>query len=284
MVRILDGKELSKKIRDDVARRVESLSTKPVLAIVLATKDESAKAYTGVIIKASEKAGIDAVLHDIGEKAGHDEIMAKVKTLANDKNTHGIIIQTPVSDDFDIDEARSLIPLEKDIDGANPLSAGRLFSGLESFAPATAQAVIEMINSHDIGVSGKNAVIIGRSRIVGKPVAHLLLNMDATVTICHSATKDLPSFTKEADILVVAAGKTGLIGKEHISPDKGVAVIDIGTNFNESGKLVGDVKYDEVERVAGAITPVPGGVGPVTTAILLKNTLEACLNQTGQRG
>jgi methylenetetrahydrofolate dehydrogenase (NADP+)/methenyltetrahydrofolate cyclohydrolase len=282
MAQLLGGKEISKKIRADVEARIKLLGTakpKPVLAIVLATKDESASTYVRIIKKAAEKVGITANIIDLGEEVTHELLMGTVKTLAEDINTHGIIIQTPIREGIDIDEARSLIPLEKDVDGTNPLSAGKLFSNLESFAPATALAVIEILKSYGIEIAGKHAVVIGRSRIVGKPVAHLLLNSNATTTVCHIGTKDLAPYTKTADILVVAVGKIGLISKKHIDKDKDTVVIDVGTNFNPKNELVGDVKFKEVEAVARAITPVPGGVGPVTTAILLRNTIDAYYKQ-----
>ncbi len=278
MAQILDGKEISKQIRDEVKSKIEALGEKPVLAIVLATKNESASTYVRIIQKAAEKVGIKANIIDLSENVGHDELMAAVKNLSEDTKTHGIIIQTPTPKDIDIDEARSLIPLEKDIDGANPLSAGKLFSNLESFAPATASAVIEILKYYQIETSGKHAVVVGRSRIVGKPVAHMLLDLNATVTICHSGTPDLTPYAQNADILVVAAGKANLINDKQVGPN--TVVIDVGTNFNDQNELVGDVDFEPVEKAVKAITPVPGGVGPVTTAILLKNTLDAYLGQT----
>lgn len=283
MAQLLGGKEISKKIRADVGARIKLLgeaADKPVLAIILATKDESAATYVRIIKKAAEKVGIHADVIDLGETVTHELLMSAVKTLAMDSQTHGIIIQTPVREGIDIDKARSLIPLEKDVDGTNPLSAGRLFSNLQSFAPATARAVIEILKYYDIKIAGKHAVVVGRSRIVGKPVAHMLLALDATTTICHAGTKDLVPYTKTADIIVVATGRIGLISREHIDKSKDTIIIDVGTNFNEKNELVGDVKFSEVESIAKAITPVPGGVGPVTTAILLKNTLDAYLQQT----
>ena len=171
------------------------------------------------------------------------------------------------------------MPPEKDIDGANPVSAGKLFSGLEAFAPATAQAVIETLKYYDISVKGKHAVVVGRSLVVGKPVAGLLLDMDATVTICHSKTENMDFYTKSSDILVVAAGKAGLIDKNSVDPAKNTVVIDVGTNFDQDGNMSGDVVFKEVEPISVAITPVPGGIGPITTALLLENTFKAYLNQ-----
>ena len=280
MALLLDGREISKSIRKTIEDKVGSLGPDkpaPSLAIVLATKNASAASYVRIIKKAAAKLGITASIIDLGEEVTHELLMNTVKTLALDSSTNGIIIQTPVREGIDIDEARSLIPLEKDIDGANPLSAGKLFSKLESFAPATASAVIEILKHYNVELSGKHAVVIGRSRIVGKPVAHMLLDLGATVTICHSGTKDLIPHTTSADVLVVAAGKIDLISDKHVTAK--TVVIDVGTNFNSQQQLVGDVDFASVEKVVKAITPVPGGVGPVTTAILLRNTFEAYLKQ-----
>lgn len=282
MAKILDGREVAKKIREDVRSRADQLQKKPSLAIVLATDDDSAKTYANTIKKTAEETGLSAELIDLGENADQTGLTHLIEKLANDSDINGIILQTPVAEGIDLEEIRSLIPVEKDIDGANPLSTGRLYGGTEAFAPATAQAVIETLKYYDVPVAGKRAVIVGRSKVVGKPAAQLLLDMDATVTVCHSKTSNLAFYTKTADILVAAAGKAGLIGSEHLDPDKKTVVIDVGTNFTEEGKMVGDVTFDEVEPMAGAITPVPGGIGPVTTAILLRNTLEAFESQNSK--
>lgn len=280
MAKILDGKIIAAQIKDKLHGKISSLSTVPGLAIVLATNDESALAYASAIKKSGEKTGIKIWIHNLQEGLTDDILQNKIKSLAANEEVNGIIIQSPLPEEVDADKARSFIPPGKDIDGANPLSFGRLSSGLEAFAPATAQAVIEILNYYDINPAGKHAVVIGRSMIIGKPVANLLLGMDATVTICHSRTTDLAVYTKQAEILVVAVGQSGLVGKDHINENKRTVVIDVGTNFDKAGNMSGDVKFDEVKDLSGAITPVPGGVGPVTTAILLRNTLEAYLKQT----
>jgi methylenetetrahydrofolate dehydrogenase (NADP+)/methenyltetrahydrofolate cyclohydrolase len=278
MAEILDGRKVAERIRAGLEVRLAGQKTSPKLAIILATDNKSALSYVRMIKKIAAEAGIEADIIDLGPDAAQGQLINKLKTLADDSEVNGIIIQTPIADDLDIDEARALIPLEKDVDGANPLSVGRLASGLPAFAPATAQAVMEILADYDIPVSGKHAVVIGRSRVIGKPVSQLLLDQDATVTVCHSRTADIASFTRQADILVAAAGRAGLITAEHIDSGKNTVVVDVGTNFAD-GKMVGDVDFDTVSDLAGAITPVPGGVGPVTTAILLKNTLEAYLQQ-----
>jgi methylenetetrahydrofolate dehydrogenase (NADP+)/methenyltetrahydrofolate cyclohydrolase len=271
----LDGRAVAKKIKEEIEASVGLLDTKPSIAIVLATADESANTYAHTIKKTAEKTGLSADLVDLGKDISQDRLADEINKLAGQSSINGIILQTPVASGIDLEAIRSLIPPEKDIDGANPLSSGLLYSGLEAFAPATAQAVIETLKYYDILVKGRHGVVIGRSKVVGKPAAHLLLDMDATVTICHSATTDLASYTHTADILVAAAGKAGLVSKELINADKNTVVIDVGTNFDEEGNMAGDVAFDDVEPLVKAITPVPGGIGPVTTAVLLKNTLKA---------
>lgn len=282
MAKLLDGREIAKKIREDVKARADQLEKRPSLAIVLATADDSAKTYANTIKKTAEETGLIAELIDLGENTDQTELTEQVVKLANDGNINGIILQTPVANSIDLEEVRSLIPPEKDIDGANPLSAGRLYGGTAAFAPATAQAIIETLRYYEIPLSGKCAVVIGRSKVVGKPAAQLLLDRDATVIVCHSKTSDLAFYTKTADVLVAATGKAGLIGREHLNPSKKTVVIDVGTNFTEEGKMVGDVRFDEVEPLATAITPVPGGIGPITTSILLRNTLEAFESQNAK--
>lgn len=279
MAKILDGKSIAKQIKTDLEQKISSLNIKPTLAIVIATLDESANTYASAISKSAQKIGIKAEVEQLSESVSNQEFQDKIKLLAEDSQTNGIIIQTPVPDGIDLEKLRTLIPPEKDVDGANPLSAGRLFSGLESFAPATAQAVVEILNDNNINPAGKHAVVIGRSTVIGKPIANLLLGMNATVTVCHSKTSDLAFYTRQADILVAAAGKAGLVGKEHIDSERNTIIIDVGTNFDSSGKMSGDVRFDEVQDMCGAISPVPGGVGPVTTAILLRNTYWSYIKQ-----
>lgn len=277
MAQILDGREISEQILTELKTKVGASGHTPVLAIVLAGGDESAAAYVRTIVKTADKASVKTDVLDLGDDATQDVFIKTVTNLAENNEVNGIIIQTPASKGLDLDAARSLIPPEKDIDGANPLSAGRLFTDMPAFAPATAQAVVEILKYYQIELAGKNAVVIGRSRVVGKPAAQLLLNMNATVSICHSGTPDLSAYTKNADVVVAAAGQIGLINGNQIGPQ--AVIVDVGTNFTDAGKMVGDVDFDSAQKVAKAITPVPGGVGPVTTAVLLKNTFDACLKQ-----
>jgi methylenetetrahydrofolate dehydrogenase (NADP+)/methenyltetrahydrofolate cyclohydrolase len=269
----LSGKELAASIRSDVAARA---ALRPVrLAVVLATDDEASAWYVRSIAKAAAKVGIDC---DIVETTvgGADnqtlEIAAALKRLSADDSVHGIILQTPLPDGAKLEDLASHIAPHKDVDGANPLSLGRLAAGLPAFAPATAEAVVVLLEHHQIPISGRHAVVVGRSTVVGKPAAHLLLDRHATVTICHSRTADLAAITTTGDILVAAVGRAGLITAEHVR--EGAIVVDVGTNPTPDGKLVGDVDPSAAQR-AGALSPVPGGVGPVTTALLLRHTVDA---------
>lgn len=273
--KLLSGKQLATVIRAKVADDVKILEAKgvePTLAIVVATEDGGTDFYVRHIVKAAEETGINCKLVRLKPTAGEAEIKTELENLAADSKVHGIILQTPLPKGVSADNLRSLIPPQKDVDGANPLSAGRVISGLKAFAPSTAMAVMEILKRYDIPVSCTHCVIIGRSLVVGKPLAHLLLAADATVTICHSKTRDLKEVAKNADILVVAAGKPRMVTADFIKP--GTVVIDVGTTASADG-LVGDVDHQSIQEKAAAYSPVPGGVGPVTTAILLSQTVQA---------
>jgi methylenetetrahydrofolate dehydrogenase (NADP+) / methenyltetrahydrofolate cyclohydrolase len=273
MTTLLDGKKMAADIRAQVRTNVDSLKDRgiePTLALVVATDDESAAWYIRSLKKAAEKVGMATRLVDLGARATEDILRAELARLAVDPSVHGIILGSPLPKGVHTDVLLSAIPLDKDVDGANILSAGRVMAGLPAFAPATASAVMELLETYDVPLSGARAVVVGRSMVVGKPVAHLLLAANATVTICHSRTQDLAEVTRQADVLVVAIGKPRFLGSEYVKP--GATVIDVGTTPDDDGKLVGDVDANAVQVVAGALTPVPGGVGPVTTALLLKNT------------
>jgi methylenetetrahydrofolate dehydrogenase (NADP+)/methenyltetrahydrofolate cyclohydrolase len=274
--KILDGKKMAAEIREDLKHEVGELAKKgttPTLALVTASDDDAVLAYVRSIIKAADAVGIKTKNVELSPGATFLEISEALKDLAKDKSVHGIILQTPLPAGIDADELRVLIPATKDIDGASPLSAGRLVSGLSTFAPATAVAVMEMLKEYKIPLQGIRAVMLGRSRVVGKPLAHLLLDANATVTICHSKTKDLAGVASEADVLIVAIGKPNFINSKFVKD--GAVIIDVGTNITSDGKIVGDVDSETVSAKAGALSPVPGGVGPVTTAILLKHTVIA---------
>ncbi|WP_031163706.1 bifunctional 5,10-methylenetetrahydrofolate dehydrogenase/5,10-methenyltetrahydrofolate cyclohydrolase [Streptosporangium roseum] len=273
--RPLPGRDLAAAIRTDTAERAAELAAAgrpPKLAVVTATADESSAWYVRSIVTAAGKAGIACEVVDLGPEAPAAEIRERLESLSADGQVSGIILQTPLPGGAKLEDLASAIVPAKDVDGANPLSLGRLAAGLPAFAPATAEAVVRILEYHEVELTGRHAVVVGRSTVVGKPVAHLLLDRHATVTVCHSRTADLAAVTSAGDILVAAVGRAGLITAEHVKP--GAVVVDVGTNPTDDGGLVGDVDPAAAER-AGALTPVPGGVGPVTTALLLRHTVQA---------
>jgi methylenetetrahydrofolate dehydrogenase (NADP+)/methenyltetrahydrofolate cyclohydrolase len=274
-VTVLSGRELAADIRAGTAARAAELAAAghpPRLTVVTATDDEASAWYVRSIAAAAAKAGIASEVEDLGPEATAGSIEAQLTALSDDPTVHGIILATPLPGGARLAELAAAIDPAKDVDGANPVSLGRLMTGLPTFAPATAEAVLGLLDHHRIALDGRHAVVVGRSAVAGKPVAHLLLDHNATVTICHSHTRDLAAITRQADVLVVAAGRAGLIGPDHVAP--GAAVIDVGTNATPDGGLAGDVDAT-VADIAGAVSPVPGGVGPVTTALLLRHVTEA---------
>jgi methylenetetrahydrofolate dehydrogenase (NADP+) / methenyltetrahydrofolate cyclohydrolase len=279
--RTLSGRPLAAEIRAGTAARAAELTATgraPRLAVVTATADEASAWYVRQIASAAGKAGIACDVADLTPDALEDpettaaRIEAALAALSGEPAVHGIILQTPLPGGARLAELAAAIDPGKDVDGANPVSLGRLMTGLPAFAPATAEAVLRLLDHYGIALAGHHAVVVGRSAVVGKPVAHLLLDRNATVTICHSRTPDLAAITTAADVLVVAAGRAGLIGPEHVSA--GATVIDVGTNATADGGLAGDVD-PKVAGIAGALSPVPGGVGPVTTAVLLRHVADA---------
>ena len=272
---VLSGRELAADIRAGTAAQAAELAAArrpPRLTIVTATDDEASAWYIRSIASAAAKAGIGCEVEDLGLAATAAGIEAQLAALTGDPTVDAIILTTPLPGGARLAELAAAIDPAKDVDGANPLSLGRLMTGLPAFAPATAEAVLRLLDHYRVALEGRPAVVVGRSAVVGKPVAHLLLDRNATVTICHSRTRDLAAVTRQADVLVVAAGRVGLIGPDHVSP--GATVIDVGTNATPDGGLAGDVD-PKVADVAGALSPVPGGVGPVTTALLLRHVTEA---------
>ena len=269
--RALPGRELAARIRAGVAARAAELGRagrQPRLAVVTATDDEASAAYVRSIANAAAREGIAC---DVLRTTTASGITATLAQLGDDPEVHAVMLQTPLPDGALLADLARAIPRAKDVDGASPESLGRLVAGLPAFAPATAEAVLALLDHYQVQLRGRHAVVVGRSVVVGKPVAHLLLDRHATVTICHSRTADLPAITRQADVLVVAVGRAALIGPGHVSP--GTIVIDVGTNATPGG-LAGDVD-PAVADVAGALTPVPGGVGPVTTALLLRHVVTA---------
>ncbi|MET1152820.1 tetrahydrofolate dehydrogenase/cyclohydrolase catalytic domain-containing protein [Arthrobacter sp.] len=278
---LLSGKTLAKTIQQkahDEARGLEADGLHPTLAVVVATDDGSTHWYVRSIERAAERAGISCRIVELGHDASGEVLAAALKDLSADPTVNGIILQTPLPPGVETDVLVGHIAPEKDIDGANPLSLGRLAVGQPSFAPATARAVIEILDHFDIPLAGRNVVVIGRSAVVGKPLSLLLLERDAAITVCHSKSGPLEKYTKTADVVVVAAGRTGLLKGDHIS--SAAVVIDVGTNVLPDGSLVGDVDEASVRGVAAALTPVPGGVGSVTTSLLLLHTTEAARKQS----
>jgi len=268
----LTGRELATTIRAAAAARAAELTVagrQPRLAVVTATDDEASAAYVRSIANAAGKEGIACDLLRTTTAAG---VSATLAQLADDPEVHGVMLQTPLPEGALLADLARAIPAGKDVDGASPESLGRVVAGLPAFAPATAEAVLALLDYYQVELRGRHAVVVGRSVVVGKPVAHLLLDRHATVTISHSRTADLAAITRQADVLVVAAGRAGLIGPEHVSP--GATVIDVGTNVTDAGQLAGDVD-PAVAGVVAALSPVPGGVGPVTTALLLRHVVEA---------
>ena len=268
----LTGRELATTIRAAASARAAELTVagrQPRLAVVTATDDEASAAYVRSIANAAGKEGIACDLLRTTTAAG---VSATLAQLADDPEVHGVMLQTPLPDGALLADLARAIPAGKDVDGASPESLGRVTAGLPAFAPATAEAVLALLDYYQVELHGRHAVVVGRSVVVGKPVAHLLLDRHATVTISHSRTADLAAITRQADVLVVAAGRAGLIGPEHVSP--GATVIDVGTNVTDAGQLAGDVD-PAVAGVATALSPVPGGIGPVTTALLLRHVVEA---------
>lgn len=279
--RTLSGKALAGVIRQraqDEARELERDGAHPSVAVVIATDDESTHWYVRSIERAAENAGIGCRVIDLGHDATEQVLANVLRDLSAEPSVHGIILQTPLPAGVRTDALVGLIAPEKDIDGANPLSLGRLAVGQPAFAPATARAVVEILNHYDVPVAGRSVAVVGRSAVVGKPLALLLLERDAAITVCHSRSGPLERHTRQADIVVVAAGRTGLVNGSHISPD--TVVVDVGTNVLPDGSLVGDVDGASVNGIAAALTPVPGGVGSVTTALLLLHTVEAARQQS----
>jgi methylenetetrahydrofolate dehydrogenase (NADP+)/methenyltetrahydrofolate cyclohydrolase len=280
-VTLIDGRALAAELRARTLATVDTTlaaGSAVTLGAVVATSDPATAWYLRSISSAAEKVGI-TVRAVLVEPATPDGVLDALDALSADRDVDGIICLTPLPHGLSLAQAGEHIDPAKDVDGANPTSLGRLAAGLPAFAPATAQATIEILRHSGTALVGVEAVVVGRSMVVGKPLALLLLAEHATVTVCHSRTRELAQVTARGDVLVAAAGQAGLIGAGHVKP--GAIVIDVGTNPTADGGLVGDVDTAAVESVAGAVTPVPGGVGPVTTALLLGNVARAAASQSG---
>ena len=281
---VMSGRELAASIRAETAALAAELTAAgrtPTLAVVTATADEASAWYVRSLSRTAAKVGIACDVTDLGPAspsrpespdAAVESIRVELIALSENPLIHGIVLQTPLPGGARLAELAGLIDPAKDVDGANPTSLGRLMTGLPTFAPATAAAVLALLDRYEVALSGRRAVVVGRSAVVGKPVAQLLLARDATVTVCHSRTVDLAAVTSTAEVLVVAAGRAGLVGASFVAA--GAVVVDVGTNASAGGGLAGDVD-PAVAEVAGALSPVPGGVGPVTTALLLRHVVAA---------
>ena len=273
---LIDGNALSRQLRTDVAHRVAALKNKgitPGLAVILVGENAASKVYVRNKVKACEDTGMHSVLETWPADMTEAALLARVEALNNDPAIHGILVQLPLPEHIDAQKVIEAIAPAKDVDGFHIASAGALMTGLPGFWPCTPYGCMKMLESIGYDLKGKHAVVIGRSNIVGKPMALMLLQQNATVTICHSNTRNLKEMTLQADVIVAAVGKRNVLTADMVKP--GAVVLDVGMNRNDEGKLCGDVDFDGVKEVAAYITPVPGGVGPMTITMLMVNTLES---------
>ncbi len=276
MANIIDGKQISKDIKEELKEEVASLAAqgrKCCLAVIQVGNDPASSVYVGNKKKACAYVGIESLAYELPEETTEEELLTIIDKLNKDANVHGILCQLPLPKHINEDHVIKAISPKKDVDGFHPQNVGALVIGEQGFVSCTPAGIIQLLKRSNIEMDGKHCVVVGRSNIVGKPMSLLMLRENATVTICHSHTKNLKEICKEADILIVAIGKPQFIGKEYVKD--GAVVIDVGIHRDENNKLCGDVKYDEVEPVASYITPVPGGVGPMTIAMLMHNCVEA---------
>ncbi|MFV0600231.1 MAG: bifunctional methylenetetrahydrofolate dehydrogenase/methenyltetrahydrofolate cyclohydrolase FolD [Brachymonas sp.] len=279
---IIDGKALAAQVRSEVTQRVAALKAQgvtPGLAVILVGENPASQVYVRNKVKACTDCGMHSVLEKYGADMTEAALLARVQALNADASIHGILVQLPLPSHIDAQKVIEAISPAKDVDGFHIASAGALMTGLPGFWPCTPYGCMKMLESIGCHLRGKHAVVIGRSNIVGKPMALMLLAQDATVTICHSRTPNLREHTLQADVIVAAVGRRGLLTADMVKP--GAVVLDVGMNRNDEGKLCGDVDFDGVKEVAGFITPVPGGVGPMTIAMLLANTLQAAERTAG---
>lgn len=285
MAKIIDGKAISKQVREEIAAEVvqykEKYGTAPGLAVIIVGSDPASQVYVRNKKRACEEVGFYSVGYELPESTTQEELIALVEKLNNDDKIHGILVQLPLPKHLDETEVLLKIRPEKDVDAFHPYNVGKIIIGNHDLLPCTPAGVMVLLEKSGIDVSGKKCVVIGRSNIVGKPMAMLLLHANGTVTICHSRTKDLAEICREADILVASIGKPEFVRGDMVK--EGAVVVDVGINRLENGKLVGDVCFSEVEPKAAYITPVPGGVGPMTITMLLKNTLTAASIARGER-
>ncbi|HAY1015808.1 TPA: bifunctional methylenetetrahydrofolate dehydrogenase/methenyltetrahydrofolate cyclohydrolase FolD [Staphylococcus aureus] len=276
VAKILDGKQIAKDYRQGLQNQVEALKEKgftPKLSVILVGNDGASQSYVRSKKKAAEKIGMISEIVHLEETATEEEVLNELNRLNNDDSVSGILVQVPLPKQVSEQKILEAINPDKDVDGFHPINIGKLYIDEQTFVPCTPLCIMEILKHADIDLEGKNAVVIGRSHIVGQPVSKLLLQKNASVTILHSRSKDMASYLKDADVIVSAVGKPGLVTKDVVK--EGAVIIDVGNTPDEDGKLKGDVDYDAVKEIAGAITPVPGGVGPLTITMVLNNTLLA---------
>lgn len=277
--RLIDGKAIAASVRAEVKAKAAELAARtgvrPGLTVILVGDDPASQVYVRNKGKAADEAGFVSRQIDLPPDTGEPELLDVVARLNADPSVHGILVQLPLPRQIDAKRVIEAIDPRKDVDGLHPVNAGLLFTGGAGFIPCTPYGILRMLDHEEVELKGKHAVVVGRSNLVGKPAAMLLLSRHATVTICHSRTADLPSVVRTGDVVVAAVGRGGMIRGSWIKP--GAVVIDVGMNRDAAGKLCGDVAFEEARETAGAITPVPGGVGPMTIAMLLQNTYEAAL-------
>lgn len=273
MSTIINGKEVAQKVRENLKEEVSKLEVKPKLAVIMVGNDKASEVYVRNKSKACDEIGIGFEEFLLEENAQREELLNLIQELNLRKDIHGILLQSPIPKHLDIREAFNAIDYRKDVDGFHPINVGKLSIGEDCFVSCTPAGVIKMLEEYNIEVEGKNAVVIGRSNIVGKPLVQCLLNRNATVTVCHSKTKNIEEIANQADILIAALGKPKFVTANMVK--EGAVVIDVGINRNEEGKLVGDVDFENVEPISSYITPVPGGVGPMTIAMLMSNVVKA---------
>lgn len=276
VAKILDGKHIAKDYRQGLQDQVQTLKGKgytPKLSVILVGNDGASQSYVNSKKKAAEKIGMISEIIHLAEDTSEEDVLKELDRLNNDDSVSGILVQVPLPKQVSEQKILEAINPEKDVDGFHPSNIGKLYIDEQTFVPCTPLGIMEILKHADIDLEGKNAVVIGRSHIVGQPVSKLLLQANATVTILHSLTKDMHSHLKNADVIVSAVGKPGLVTKDDVK--EGAVIVDVGNTPDENGKLKGDVEFEEVKEIAGAITPVPGGVGPLTITMVLNNTLLA---------
>lgn len=280
-MKIIDGKLISAKLKEELKEEVEKLKEVgiiPGLAVIIVGNDPASKTYVNSKEKNAEKLGLYSVKHQLDEKVSEEQLLKLIDDLNNDSKIHGILVQLPLPNHIDSKKVLNKISIEKDVDGFHPENVGKMIVGDKAFLPCTPNGVIKILEYENVEITGKHAVIIGRSNIVGKPMAALLLERNATVTVCHSKTKNLSEIVNLADIVVAAVGRPNFVKADMVK--EGAVVIDVGIN-RVDGKLIGDVDFDSVKEKASLITPVPGGVGPMTIAMLMYNTIESAKRRGG---